>query len=897
MKNFYRLSLQTLTLLFVTQLCFAQISGLTWQDYNANSIKESSEKPQAQIRVKAFDRSGNMISSAVTDASGSYKLDIAGSQHVRVEFSDIPEGYVTALAKATTQFVTSPAEISLGIYHPATFSGDHPFAVQTVFASGDLSTKTPEPISSLVKYSAFPYSGMIYSAITHVKNTGSVWGLAYDRQRRILFSSSLAKRHSALGSQGPGGIYATFLDNNQTRPFVNLDALGFKTVPFPLDRQLSTELAGADHDSLMFSQVGKIGLGGIDISDDSRYLFTVNLYDRHLYRIKLSVDASPPKVDDVIRFPLPLTGFTGGEPRPFAVKYYNGKVYVGMVCDAQISQKATDLMAYVYEIQADEIGSGAANFKEVTRFSLDYPRGYIDYNVKGWFPWTDNYQQTVPPYHTTWMIYPQPMLADIEFDSDGSLIISLMDRLGHQTGNGSPYRNKEGYFSSATGISGGDVLRLNKDVAGYHMEQNGKSGANVSLGKDNGQGPAGGEFYYQDNFVSGNIEWHQESATGGLAILPASKSVMVSIREPDSYTTGGARWFNNETGASMDAFAVFPTSMRANYFWKPNNVGDIELITPLPPIEIGDRVWADNNGNGLQDADEAASPGILLQLYRNGQYLGSTVSGNDGRYAFNAGNVGESIKSRTNYQVRIPLNQAGRTLSPTQVSAGDSRELDSDAAITSADYASISVLTKNPGENILDLDIGFQCIDKPQVTAKFDCQNNVVKLSLSGYNQNQHFDLTPGATYLGTALYTSASAMPNSGLILEQALQVDKPFIATARIFAESGCFQDLFLTTEGRSGCAYIPESLFTSEPYTLIIYPNPSSGPVNIAYKGATTNAKVRIQLTDNRGNILKSTEVSSQDGYYLNGFDLSNLTVGLYIISVTDQNKMVTKTFAKF
>lgn len=897
MKNFYHLALQTITLLFLTQISFAQISGLTWQDYNANNLKEPSEIPQAQIGVKAFGTNGNLINSTVTDAAGNYKLDIPAGQHVRLEFSGIPEGYVTSFAKATTHFVTSPSEVSLGIYHPATFTGNNPTAVQTVFAMRDLSVKTLTPISSLVKYPAFPSDNMTYTGMTLVQNTGSIWGLAYDRQRKILFSSALAKRHSALGSLGPGGIYVTSVENNQTKPFVNLDELGFKTVPVPLDRHLSTELGSWDHDSLMFSQVGKIGLGGIDISDDSRYLFTVNLYDRHLYRIKLNPDASVPKAADIVRYALPVTGFTGGELRPFAVKYYNGKVYVGMVCDAQTSQKAQDLMAAVYEIQADDNDPANATFKEITRFPLNYPRGYVDYNVRGWFPWTDDYRQVIVPFQTSWMIYPQPMLADIEFDTDGSLIISLMDRLGHQSAGVSLNYDNDDILRASNGLSGGDVVRLSKDADGYHLEQNGKSGNHVSLGKDNGQGPGGGEFYYQDNFVTSDIEWHQESAMGGLALLPASKSVMVSIREPINYTTGGARWFSSETGASVFAFEIFPTGMVPNYFWKQNNVGDIELITPLPLIEIGDRVWMDNNENGIQDADELVSPGIILQLFRDGQFIGSTISGSDGRYLFNSANVSEPIKSRTNYEVRIPLNQAGRTLFITRTSAGDSRELDSDATKTSANYASMFLTTKNPGENILDLDIGFQCVDKPNVTAHFDCQNNVVKVSVSGSDKNQRFDLSPSSMYTGTALYTSARPIPNSGLIVEEALQADKPFIATARIFSESGCFQDVFLSTQEQPGCAYIPASLFDSNPYTLVIYPNPSSGPVSIAYKGVTGIGKVSIQVHDDRGNLLKSKEVSSQDGYYLNSFDLSNLTVGLYVITVTDGDKKVSKTFAKF
>ena len=897
LNRYYLLLIQAIALLFVTHCSFAQVSGVIWQDFNASNTREPYETPQANITVRAFDNGGHVIATAVTDTAGKYKLDIPDGRHVRVEFTDIPEGYVVAFAKATTQFVTSPAEISLGIYHPGSFAGVDPQAVQTVYARGDLSMKTLIPISSLVKYPAFPSAVMQYSEMTLVQNTGSLWGLAYDRQRKVLFSSAIAKRHSALGSQGPGGIYRTSIANNDTKPFVNLDALGFKTLGAPLHRELTTMASVPDHDSLMFSQVGKIGLGGLDISDDSRYLFTVNLYDRHLYRIKLNADASAPKASDISRFPLPIIGFTGGEARPFAVKYYNGKVYVGIVSDAQASQKADDLVAFVYAIEADDKDPATAVFEEVTRFSLNYPRGVLDYKISGWFPWTDDYLKALVVEQPGWLIYPQPVLSDIEFDTDGSMIVALMDRTGHQSGDGQLYRpHSNTALYTIRGLSGGDVVRLSKDADGYHLEQNGQSGSRVSLGRGNGQGPGGGEFYYQDNFVHSEIEWHQEDGMGGLALVPALKSVMASVREPVTYVNGGARWYSSETGASAYGFAAFPSSMPTGYFWKTNNVGDIELITPLPRIEIGDRVWADTNANGIQDPDEPVLSGILMSLYRDGQFIAGTESGPDGRYSFHNESGRETIRARTNYEIRIPLNQPGRTLTLTQALAGDSRELDSDAKASANGYASIFLTTKNPGEDILDLDIGFQCADQPQVTANFDCQNNVVKVSLSGYDKTHRFDLVRDSTYSGKALYASAGSIPVSGAIAEEPLQLNKPFLGTVRIFSASGCFQDVFLTSEGRPGCAYVPESLLSSEANTLVVYPNPTSGIVNIAYKSDAPNANISIQITDVSGRRLKRAAISSPSDYYVTNWDLTNLAPGVYRITVTDKGKKTTTTLVK-
>ena len=47
---------------------------------------------------------------------------------------------------------------------------------------------------------------------------------------------------------------------------------------------------------------------------------------------------------------------------------------------------------------------------------------------------------------------------------------------------------------------------------------------------------------------------------------------------------------------------------------------------------IGDRAWLDENGNGMQDLGEPNMPGILIELYRNGDLAASTTTDLYGRY-------------------------------------------------------------------------------------------------------------------------------------------------------------------------------------------------------------------------------------------------------------------------
>lgn len=86
---------------------------------------------------------------------------------------------------------------------------------------------------------------------------------------------------------------------------------------------------------------------------------------------------------------------------------------------------------------------------------------------------------------------------------------------------------------------------------------------------------------------------------------------------------------------------------------------------------IGDRVWLDNNGDGIQDAGEDAMPGITVTLYDTGDnQLGTAVSGSDGSYSF------EGLAS-DNYYLSFTNPPAGFTL--TQLDQGGDDALDSDA--------------------------------------------------------------------------------------------------------------------------------------------------------------------------------------------------------------------------
>lgn len=894
MKQQY-ISLLTIAILSISSDIYGQITGKAWRDHNANGQVETTETGQPKLAVRAYDAQGKIVTTTVTDAEGYYHLNVPRGKRVRVEFNGIPEGYFPVAGHTRTHFVTSPGEALLGIYAPLHYLGANPLAVQAVYSRGSLSNKDVQDKPSLVVYSALPGdSTRETTPLATVGRTGSLWGLAFERNSGNLYLSALAKRHSALGPLGAGGIYVTSVKNPEIKDLLNLDALGYATLPTPLVRNLTEDLEKPDHDSLMFGQVGKIGLGGLDVSDDGSQLWTMNLHDRHLYRIELINEKENVTPGAITRFPIPFMSYNGGTARPFAVKYYNGQVYIGVVNDAQTSQNSKDLRAYIYSVGANEKDASKAKFKEVTSFSLLYPRGELDYGVKGWFPWTDNDAKAMLKSQPGWMIYPQPILADMEFDTDGSIIVSLMDRLGHQAGDGQLIRTLPGGpFSTYRGLAGGDLIRLNATRKKFTTEENGTAGARLSIGQDNGEGPGGGEFYYDDAFTEAGITWHHETAAGGLALLPEENKVLVSFREPDSYLSGGVRWFDNDNGKAVKGFSVFPGG-NAGYFYKLNNVGDIDLITQAPDTEVGDRIWLDNNGDGLQGADEPVLGGVVLELYRAGKKLAETISDEAGNYHFNNQNVSEGLQPSTSYEVRIALQQASKKLTLSNTHCGE-LELNSDANEKEG-YAVISFTTTLAGENIHNLDFGFKCNDKPFVAAKMDCKDGQARITLTGQTPAQRYDLTPTENYEGGAQYATALPLDKTGLINAGTISGDESYQATVRVYSESGCYSDVYVSSIGQPGCEAIPGNITLEEAYSMVIYPNPTTGSSKLNYRGGKAQSSIRINITDIQGRVLESSAGTLSQGYYSGTIDLIGKVPGTYQVIILEDEHRTSRSILK-
>lgn len=121
-----------------------------------------------------------------------------------------------------------------------------------------------------------------------------------------------------------------------------------------------------------------------------------------------------------------------------------------------------------------------------------------------------------------------------------------------------------------------------------------------------------------------------------------------------------------------------------------------------PSLEIGDRVWDDQNGNGLQDPGEPGIPNVPVQLYCNGVLRAEVNTASDGMFSFS-----RTVEPNRDCNVCVPLTSAPLNgLEPALAEQGTDRAIDSNG-IREAQRVCGPVRTGDFGWKDLTIDFGF----------------------------------------------------------------------------------------------------------------------------------------------------------------------------------------------
>jgi uncharacterized repeat protein (TIGR01451 family) len=656
----------TAMVLMLTVGLSADITGTVFRDLPMNGsalgvygVYHSATEPGvAGVTVVGVDEGGKRVTKA-TDIHGRYTLT-GLSGKVRVEFGNYPsylkESFNAAAPNSSIRFVhEGDSGVDFGLHNPDDYSADDdPILISSIAVNGATNAQAPQ--QDLVAWQYKNKKAHAFNIVVNKNQLGSIWGIAYDKNHRVLYTSALLRRHVGLpdgDDDGYGDIGVIYKLSDIKNPNTSAPEIFYRfsnsevgTIGDDDARGLSKDSKYPSSDPDAFAKAGNVGIGDIDLSADGKELYVTNLYNKKLYTINTQTRELISSVD------IPKECSDPQDARGFALKYSDGELYVGVTCVALNTQNRDDLKATIYRYKRD-----TQDFGKVLEFPLTYKKGFAYFrnkSVGGFNPWVTQWEQLTKA--DTVVIKPQPLLSDIEFvyrKGKKYMTVSILDRLGLQTG----YENHDTQGKHAyQGVAGGDLLiaSLNSDGSAT-LESGGK--IDGQGGSSNKQGPGGGEFFHGDNYSG----YHQEVVMGGIAYLPGSNTMPANAFDSankETYASGGTRFFDLENGSYHSGKRLY-TYIKKNptFPGKSGGIGDLELLTDPSPIEIGDRVWLDSNQNGIQDPDEKGIANVHVQLVCRNQTKATAITNSNGYYIFsNDTNKNSTSSHRYNISDLQPKN-------------------------------------------------------------------------------------------------------------------------------------------------------------------------------------------------------------------------------------------------
>ncbi|PJN21695.1 hypothetical protein CG736_32045 [Kitasatospora sp. CB02891] len=521
----------------------------------------------------------------------------------------------------------------------------------------------------------FPYRsrGMNQNVtdLSTVGDVGNVYGIAWNRDDKRLFSSAQAKRDAPYGPGGPGAIYVTDPTTKATSLFATVPDVG------------ATPHTG-NGDVGYLTAAGKESLGGLKLSEDGRDLYVVNLNNRKLYRYDATAaTASAPKA--VYTVPTPACPSGANDWRPYGLGMQDGVGYLGGVCSGESTQQLGDLRAVVLPFDPATGDFGGA----VLNQPLDY-RGAPPAPCAGyyWYPWINTKPATANCYY-----YGQPELSEIGFETDGSMLLSFRDRYSDQ--------------ASGTGVPGADFIA---NAAAADLNKACKSGDTYVMDVNLGCGiTTRGKGFFDTRRLG-----HTYATFAGMALSKVESSIATSGYDVLEHAYSAGTMFTLRTGG-RDPGQGNELSNGTASFGKGASMADLEVLCDRAPLQIGNRVWYDPERSGLQLPQQKPVVGATVNLYdADGKKVGTAKTAARGEYYFDDTNVTGGLKPHTAYTIRLD-NAADYAKGgplyhwvPTTANVGDDRLIDSDGTVPKGGtYVERALTTGGPGQNDHSFDFGF----------------------------------------------------------------------------------------------------------------------------------------------------------------------------------------------
>ena len=603
---------------------------------------------------------------------------------------------------------------------------------------------------------------------TQSPGIGSVFGLGYSRSENALYSAAFQKRHVGFGAGGTGGIYRTdratgetelYVDVNAVmpavpagRPYAGSPAAGpdphpdtaggnwFNDVRDPADTSIDSWAAS-------HRGVAKIGLGDVEISADGTQLYTVNLATAELYTIDLVAGdpiTTPAEASRIAADPIPTEQCAAdSDAMAFGLSIHDGELFVGVTCTGESTGSASDVSFHIYTYDP----SRAVPWEH--EVEVPWTATNPSWSSFAWKDWDSSWigdggsghpalASTDTGEGITFLLEGQRYLSDIEWDGQ-DMIVGFRTRHGDQGSSVAGWPDARFPTVITAGASGGvemwngassssgDIMRACWDGSAWVVESGAVCGGTAGSADSESAfgGPTQSWFDDRSNTV------HPEGSLGGLATFQGSHKIATSANAITGSYISDVAWLNLDNGSSDVGFGAIrggaPSSGRNGQsvvvyegpgfgvdpgpnvagvgFGKAAGLGDVELLCDNAPVEIGDYVWLDTDGDGRQDPGEDPIAGVEVTLDDGLGHSSTITTDANGRYRF------AGLTPNLTYTVSITVGQPSLAgLAPTSADAlaeggADGRDSDGVRAGTSV---TATAAVGAAGHNDHSFDFGFR---------------------------------------------------------------------------------------------------------------------------------------------------------------------------------------------
>ena len=299
---------------------------------------------------------------------------------------------------------------------------------------------------------------------------------------------------------------------------------------------------------------------------------------------------------------------------------------------------------------------------------------------------------------------------------------------------------------------------------------------------------------------------------------------------------------------------------------------------------IGDRVWVDEDGDGVQDAGEAGLPNVVVELLdTNGDVVATTVTDTEGRYLFTGISLGT-------FTVRVDT-----TSLPTGLAAHQT--FDPDATVNH--QTTVTLTSASP--QVTDADFGYNWSAPGDVTGNTGLGSIGDRVWIDADGDGVQDPGEPGLGGVTVVLFADS----NGDGTYDQAVGTNVTDAAGGYLFDNLAPGAYAMVVNGGADPAGYTPtgdpDGVFDNRTTTPIILapgdvvvnadfgyrPNSSSDISGMVYLDANANsnlnagvdsgiAGVTVALLDAGGKVIATTVTDATGGYTFSGLPAGDYTV---------------------